>query len=234
MFKFGLLRTILSKELEAYMHTLNDEIAVQASLNGTSLNGDNPILKDRRLTIDRLMDDVYFYRIQDVHVQTSLNRSNGIVLHHLNKHREEGPAEIWYYSDGEKSEEWYKKGKRHRDDGPAIIFYYNNGLIKTEEWYTNNKKHREEGPAEIRYYKNGLISAQNILSEEWYTKGKLHRKGGPASIEYDSNGNIKSKAWYTNGKLDKSFLNPKYYGHLSRWGYVISKYSSWNYSIFKK
>jgi hypothetical protein len=55
-------------------------------------------------------------------------------------------------------EEWFdKNGRLHREDGPARICYYKNGNIKDESYFLNGNYHRENGPARICYYKNGNI-----------------------------------------------------------------------------
>jgi len=67
-----------------------------------------------------------------------------------------------YYSGTKKIyREWYKlNGKRHREDGPAVIYYYENGNIKIEYYYINGNSHRENGPADIWYYENGSIKCE--------------------------------------------------------------------------
>ena len=47
-------------------------------------------------------------------------------------HREDGPAKICYYSNGNiRAEEYYKYGVWHRDNGPVIVYYYKSGNIKS-------------------------------------------------------------------------------------------------------
>lgn len=45
----------------------------------------------------------------------------------------------------------------HREDGPARISYYANGNIKRELYYINDIKQRLDGPACIEYADNGNI-----------------------------------------------------------------------------
>ena len=55
-------------------------------------------------------------------------------------HREDGPANIYYYESGNIRSEYYCiNGKQHREDGPAVIFYYENGNIRSEYYYINDK-----------------------------------------------------------------------------------------------
>ncbi len=111
-------------------------------------------------------------------------------------HREDGPASIYYYLNGNKWEElWFKDDKRHRNDGPAYIKYYENGNKKEERWYTGGKKHREDEPASIHYYCNG-----NKTAERWFKDDKRHREDDPAMIKYYKNGNKMKEWWYKNGK----------------------------------
>ena len=94
-------------------------------------------------------------------------------------HREDGPAVIWYYKNGNiESEYYYINGKYHREDGPAIEW-----ADGAEEWYLNDKAHREGGPA--RTTCNG--------SKEWYINDKLHREDGPAMVFSDG-----TKVWCLN------------------------------------
>lgn len=54
-------------------------------------------------------------------------------------HREDGPADIVYDKNGQKSvERWYLKGILHRFDGPAVITY-KNGKLQSEQWVLDNK-----------------------------------------------------------------------------------------------
>ena len=86
-------------------------------------------------------------------------------------HREDGPAAIRYYENGQRSHEaWFLNDKRHREDEPAVIKYYENGQRSHEAWFLNDKLHREDGPAEIGYNKeNGQKSY-----ETWFLNGKRY------------------------------------------------------------
>jgi len=73
--------------------------------------------------------------------------------------------------------EFYKlNGKRHRENGPAMIWYYENGNIEIEEYYINDEYHREDGPAYIRYYKNGNISNERYcINDKYLTKQEFDK-----------------------------------------------------------
>ena len=86
---------------------------------------------------------------------------------------------VYYPGTKKKYREWYTlNDKRHREDGPASIHYYKNGNIKMEYYYINGKRHREDGPSDIYYYENGNISSEyyyingNIQYEWYYINGK--------------------------------------------------------------
>ena len=56
-------------------------------------------------------------------------------------YREDGPATIEYYENGNKEEErWYKDDKIHRKDGPAIIYYSRSGIKWEKQWYKNGRR----------------------------------------------------------------------------------------------
>ncbi len=117
------------------------------------------------------------------------------------KHREDGPAFIQYYKNGNKKEEqWWKDNKRHREDGSARIIYYENGNKWREEWYKDDKRHREDEPASIEYYENG-----NKCVEEWHKDDKIHREYGPAMIRYSRSGIKWEEQWYKDGELHREY-----------------------------
>ena len=110
-------------------------------------------------------------------------------------HREDGPAKIEYWRNGNKKlEVYYIDGKQYREDGPARIFYYGSGNIDSEEYYKEGVLHREDGPAYTQYYKNG-----NKKYDKYYIEGKLHREDGIASTHYYENGNKKYEGYYIEG-----------------------------------
>jgi hypothetical protein len=50
-------------------------------------------------------------------------------------HRQDGPAEIYFGTDGEpESERWYRHGQRHRDDGPAEVVHGDNQEREDTYW----------------------------------------------------------------------------------------------------
>lgn len=65
------------------------------------------------------------YRITEHNDRIEYRDTNG------KRHREDGPAVIWY--DG--TREWWDNGSRHREDGPAIVFPNGN-----EVWFINGNK----------------------------------------------------------------------------------------------
>lgn len=98
------------------------------------------------------------------------------------RHREDGPAVVQYYKDGNKKyEAWSINNRPHREDGPAKIWYYENGNKEIEEWWIDNELHREDGPATIEYYENG-----NKQYESWYK----NKEDDPVVIWYDPDGSI--------------------------------------------
>ena len=91
-----------------------------------------------------------------------------------NLHKEDGPAKIRYYTDGNKeSEQWYKNGLYHREDGPSYRRWDVDGSIISEAWEIDGNYHREDGPATVRYNKDGNIGVNYYISncflteEEW-------------------------------------------------------------------
>jgi antitoxin component YwqK of YwqJK toxin-antitoxin module len=76
---------------------------------------------------------------------------------------------------GKLREEWFNKnGRLHREDGPARIWYYENGNPKHEDYYKNGKHHRENGPADTWYYENGNIKTKSYYKYGFFIK-KLHK-----------------------------------------------------------
>lgn len=64
------------------------------------------------------------------------------------------------YFDGKLDWENYrnKNGNLHREDGPALIWYFVNGNIDIQEYWINGKLHKIDGPAKISYsYNNDRI-----------------------------------------------------------------------------
>jgi antitoxin component YwqK of YwqJK toxin-antitoxin module len=91
-------------------------------------------------------------------------------------HREDGPAYIRYYENGNISyKSYFLNDKYHREDGPAYISYNEWGDLEEKKYYINGELHREDGPAEIYYDYDG-----NIKYESYWLNGKRHREDGPA------------------------------------------------------
>lgn len=94
-------------------------------------------------------------------------------------HREDGPAVISDYIEGEdRIELWYRYGLLHRIGGPAF-----NDFDGEKRWYVNGVLHREDGPAiEVPF-----------IHYSWWVNGKCHRLDGPAVIFGDK------QQWWING-----------------------------------
>lgn len=97
----------------------------------------------------------YKYRVQF---------ADSTVVHNLN-----GPAEIWYYNNGNKNGDvLYNNRQKHKLHNPAEIWYYDNGNKSGYVWYINGQKHRLHEPADIWYGDNGCK-----IVEYWHENGKL-------------------------------------------------------------
>jgi len=103
-------------------------------------------------------------------------------------HREDGPAYIRYYRDGNiQYEKWYINGVLHREDGPAIIDYYKNGSIKFEQWYWCGLQHRHDyTKAAASIYANGSCyywwygvecTQKQLLNKKFRDRIQLERLG---------------------------------------------------------
>jgi antitoxin component YwqK of YwqJK toxin-antitoxin module len=78
-------------------------------------------------------------------------------------HREDLPAEIYYYPDGSiQIEHFCLNGVQHRELGPAVILYYPDGLINMKSFYIKGKPHRELGPAFVSYNSDGSIEREDF------------------------------------------------------------------------
>lgn len=99
-----------------------------------------------------------------------------------------------------KSEHWFDDdGHYHREDGPAQIYYFDTGIVKSESWaihgdvtglayreYHENGQLREEHKitdhpfSEVTYF----LSTNQKLRHTWRWHSVPHRTYGPASILY--------------------------------------------------
>lgn len=83
-------------------------------------------------------------------------------------HREDGPAVIEYFMNGDIAYElFYFNGNFHREDGPAVIRYKRKGELDHKSFYIHGKRHNENGPAIITYETN-----EKILAVEYYYNDK--------------------------------------------------------------
>ena len=98
-------------------------------------------------------------------------------------HRNDGPANIFYFDNKNVSSKYYyKDGKLHRENGPAIIHYFSNGSILCKKYLFNEKRHRKNGPALFEYYKNGSIK----IKEYWFNNNKFDPENLPFELPIDT------------------------------------------------
>lgn len=102
-------------------------------------------------------------------------------------HREDGPALIDMYPNGNIKEEiYYKNNLMHNENGPSLKRYTSDGKPSVIEYRINGKYYRENGPAYIKYH-NGLF----IKFEQYYKDSMIDY-----SISYNYDGTIKGKIYY--------------------------------------
>jgi len=83
----------------------------------------------------------------------------------------------------------FRKLTWHREDGPAYIDYYDNGNIEYEVYYINGKCTRLDGPASIWYDKDGKIKkVEYYIKNKYYTfeEWQKHPLVKAKTIEVDS------------------------------------------------
>lgn len=114
-------------------------------------------------------------------------------------HRENGPAHINMYGNGEYEKSWYINGQLHRTDGPARIANtsLHGGFL--EIWYYRDSCHRIGGPA---YLSHGM--EYGGYRELWYIHGVLHRDDGPAFFDHSPYFGGHNERWYNNGILHRA------------------------------
>lgn len=156
------------------------------------------------------MDSIKYYQGYKKFIEYYVNGHPHVEYHYdefTNIHREDGPAIIEYYSNGNiYYEKYIIHGKTNRNNGPSIIYYYDNGNIKFEQYLVNNKFHREDGPACIGYYENG-----NIKYEHYFLNGYIHRDYElPAIKIFSENGNCKEAIGYINNTKTSKVFDLKY------------------------
>jgi hypothetical protein len=79
-------------------------------------------------------------------------------MQHGRRHREDGPAYIQYFQDGNIDYLSYEKnGKRHRLDGPAEVLNDRNGNTHEERYYIHGKSYTKE---EFDEYVKGMNKDQ--------------------------------------------------------------------------
>ena len=142
---------------------------------------------------DDIIKSVQKYLGTDIILKETYKKPNGLL------HREDGPAVIVYYENGNiKSEEYYIDGERHREDGPTQISYYSDGLISEVSYFLNGIRHRDQAPAIQTFYNNGKKS-----SELYYINNRLHREDGPAIAYWYEDGSLNSEEYHINGLLHR-------------------------------
>lgn len=78
----------------------------------------------------------------------------------IQRHRVEnkdGSYEV-IYCDNDRGYYYY-----HREDGPAYIGVYQNGNLRIEVYWVNNEIHREDGPARIMYNTKGEVTIEEYI-----------------------------------------------------------------------
>lgn len=141
------------------------------------------------------------------------------------KHRENLPAEIYYYDqDGrnKKIEKYYHQNLLNNNQDAAWIYYFPDGQKKSETWYKDSKEYREDDlPSHLEYHQNGNISLEawyeNIIFRVGYTKDHYPK---PSAIAYHENGEINELAYIFATKITYIHLTLedclKYYSIIRR------------------
>ena len=140
-------------------------------------------------------------------------------------HRDNKPAEMYYYDDFLHSKKWYNYGLLHRDNKPAKIDYViKNKKLFQIQYYTYGKLHRDNGPALINYfYDNNNI--KNIFYA-FYNNGLLHNLKnnsyyGP-HIDESTKENI--KIWSINGNIYTEYKFNKIMSIVYKFIYKLRNY----------
>tara|TARA_B100000745_G_scaffold97368_2_gene61864 strand:- start:6325 stop:6927 length:603 start_codon:yes stop_codon:yes gene_type:complete len=108
-------------------------------------------------------------------------------------HREDGPAVVTYYPNGQiKHEGYYRHSILHREDGPASTSFSPDGYVTAKKYFHHGTLHREEGPAVYLY--------RDWNEERYYRDGQVHREDGPAFVTYYKDGTVRSEAYLQNDR----------------------------------
>lgn len=70
--------------------------------------------------------------------------------HHIEYYDEQKTKKHYEY--------WRLDDKLHRENGPAYIHYYKNGNIHYQQYCLNGQLHNLKGPAFVFYNKDGTVS----------------------------------------------------------------------------
>jgi hypothetical protein len=110
----------------------------------------------------------------------------------LHRDEKDGPAlRAWSEVCRELAEEcYYWNGRRHRDNGPAELAFNSNGSVHRECYYRHGSLHRDpkQGPALIERNVSGTV----VVVESYYVNGRSFRDpaDGPYHINRDEDGRI--------------------------------------------
>jgi antitoxin component YwqK of YwqJK toxin-antitoxin module len=144
-------------------------------------------------------------------------------------HREDGPAKIEYYRNGNiEHEEYYKDGVLHREDGPVQTSYYEMGSDRkqSERYLIRDSEGEIIDDIFIAYYSNGNVEYESHSKgnndhrengpariwyredgskecEKYFIEDKLHREDGPASTQYYENGSKECEKYFIEDKLHR-------------------------------
>ena len=129
---------------------------------------------------DNLPAEIYYYenckkQSEKYYKEDKLHRNDNL------------PTEIDYDENGKIiNYKCYKEGKLHNERGPAEIYYYEDGDIYKEYWFLEGINYREgDNPCYTKYYPNNTPEIQIWNNKN----GKLHRENDkPAEIDRYSNG----------------------------------------------
>lgn len=112
-------------------------------------------------------------------------------------HREDNPATIRWFKNGQKEyEAYYEHGQLHRDnDKPASRKWFKDGTLKKKEFFKHNIHRRsDKGPIMIEWYNNGQKKKESYYSDP------RHREDGPIYAKWDKDGQIQEECYYVHGE----------------------------------
>lgn len=156
------IRDALIRSQEELLNAYRCQHNIDTQLVPTGCPRQTPVASDQPSVEDESLIDIYYDDYGNLWEKQYYNRDDQF-------HREDGPAKIFYYENGEfLRKEYYQNDELHREDGPAVIYYYENGQIEEEVYYQNGEIHREDGPAVIGYDEEG-----DVASREYWQNDQL-------------------------------------------------------------